>query len=91
MLVPCYRLHNLYQIEYYTESWAINPKLLAMLEKECGPAPGEGQNKIRYYEYRYYDYIGSDGIEAALYFSDEVFDPENYNENSIKRESKIAF
>ena len=29
-------------------------------------------------------------MEAALYFSDEVFDPESYNENSFKRESKIA-
>ena len=29
--------------------------------------------------------------EAAIYFSDEVFDPESFYENSIKRESKIAF
>ena len=30
-------------------------------------------------------------MEAVMYISDEVFDPENYNENSIKRESKLAF
>ena len=29
-------------------------------------------------------------FEAVIYFSDEVFNPNNYNENSIKRESKLA-
>ena len=28
--------------------------------------------------------------ESFLYYSDEVFDVENYNEKSIRRESKIA-
>ena len=60
-----------------------------MVENECGPAP-EGEDIDSYHYYRYNDYIGYDGLEAALYFSDEVFDPESYNENSIKRESKIA-
>ena len=26
-----------------------------------------------------------------MYYSDEVFDPDNYNDASIKRESKLAF
>ena len=29
--------------------------------------------------------------EIAFYYSDEVFDAESYNEQSIKKESKILF
>ena len=42
---------------------------------------------------RYWDYKGGFGAEweISIYFSDEVFDPDNYNDKSIKRESKITF
>ena len=41
---------------------------------------------------RYHAYIIDDyNWEAVIYFSDELFEPENYNEKSITRESKIAF
>ena len=42
---------------------------------------------------RYNEYAGikSNPWETVIYFSDEVFDAENYKEKSIKRESKIAF
>ena len=38
------------------------------------------------------DYTNSSnrGWEAAIYFSHEFFDPNSYNDKSIKRESKLA-
>ena len=69
-----------------------------MLEKECGAIP-EGKDYFwDYYEERYYEYVDhylfddeDEDWEAAMFFSDEVFDPDNYNEKSFKRESKIVF
>ena len=59
----------------------------ALLEKECGAIP-EGENGMFYFK-QYRDYIGFE-YEVAMYFSDEAFDPENYNEDSIQRESNIV-
>ena len=91
--MPCYTLPELYGIDsyIYTEgSWDINPEWSAFEEKECGAIP-EGENKASYHYDRYENYMGDGALEAAMYFSEEVFDPENYNDNSIKKESKIAF
>ena len=40
---------------------------------------------------RYWEFTdgSSNAWESVLYFSDEVFDPDNYNKQSIKRESRI--
>ena len=42
---------------------------------------------------RFFEFIddGLRAFEAAMYFSDEVFVPDDYNENSFIRESKLAF
>ena len=45
-----------------------------MIEKECGLAP---EGEFSYHSKRFTEYIGS-GLEAVMYYSDEVFDPENY-------------
>ena len=52
-----------------------------MLEKECGAIP-EGAD-YDYYSKRYAEYKDEKyflGWEAALYLSEEVFVPDNYNE-----------
>ena len=46
----------------------------ALLEKECGPTP---EDVFNYHSDRFNEYIGSD-LEAVMYYSDEVFDPEKY-------------
>ena len=87
--MPCSNLPDIQGIEFYTEDWNINPEYLALLEKECGAIP-EGED-YSYYSIRYNEYIDSNTKwEAVLYVSDEVFDPYNYNEKSLKSESKIV-
>ena len=63
---------------------------MALLENSCGAIP-EGENKTWYHVDRYNSEIGRVDLEAIIYLSDEVFDSESYNENSIKKESKINF
>ena len=57
----------------------------ALRDRECGAIP-EGA-PVSYYFKRYNDYIGmlrnDTNWEAMIYFSEESFDPENYNEESI--------
>ena len=86
IFIECYSLaSSLYRIEWHTPEW------YDFTEKECGPIP-EGADENDYYDYRYYEYVDwNQDWEAAIYLSDETFDPENYNEKSIKRESKLAF
>ena len=61
-------------------------------EKECGAVPEGPFSKFTYYRDRYDSYkkLNSDW-EIVIYFSDATFDPDNYNEKSIKRESKLTF
>ena len=82
MLVPCYDLPRLYYFEYGSDNY------YAFVEKECGGIP---EHKYWNISDRYWDHIGGYDLDAVMYISEEVFDPDNYNENSIKRESKIAF
>lgn len=57
----------------------------ALRERECGAKP-EGA-PVNYYWKRYDNYIGMErnetNWEAMVYFSEESFDPDNYNEESI--------
>ena len=83
MLVECTDLSKLLS-EYHRD----------YREKECGAVP-EGYGpfaSITYYRDRYYKYTkeGYDW-ETVIYYSDTAFDPDNYNEKSIKKESKLAF
>ena len=67
-----------------------NPEYYALLNKECGEVP-EGENQYSYYYDRFNEFTNNGfDWEAVMYFSDEIFEPENYNEKSIKRESHIA-
>ena len=87
MYIECHRLHVLYDFDFeiYSEEW------YDFTEKNCGKIP-EGADRKKYHRDRYSEYTNSNyDWEAALYFSDEKFDPESYNDKSIKRESKIAF
>ena len=79
-------------ISYLTDDWEYNPEYYDLLAKECGPVP-ENVDKYSYYRDRYEEYIDGNyyNWEAAFYISEEVFDPDNYNEKSIIRESKITF
>ena len=79
-------------IPWHTETYDYNPEYYALKEKECGAVP-EGVDKWSYYRNRYEEYIDDHyhNWEAAFYFSEELFEPKNYNEKAIKRESKIAF
>ena len=76
--------------DYDRREWLYNPEYFALVEKECGSVP-EGADEYSYHYDRYGEFESGSDWEAVLYFSDEVFDPDNYNEKSIIRESKIAF
>ena len=66
-------------------TWDVNPEFLAYTEKECGKVP-ENQNFYSYYYSQYNNYKnGRTQWEAVFYYNEEVFDPENYNDKSIKR------
>ena len=62
-----------------------------MIERECGAVP-EDADKDTYYDIRYEEHLKHNfDWQAVIYHSNEVFDPDDYNEKSVKRESKITF
>ena len=91
LFIACYELLSFQGMDYFMRE-GLNPEALAFLEKECGAVP-EGEDKNFYHYMKYYEFVegGRSAIEAAMYFSEEVFVPDNYNENSFIRESKLAF
>ena len=81
------------RFQYLYRRWINKSWIFKILEKECGAFP-EGVNKYSYHFDVYGQYTQTTYntyLEAVMYISDEIFDPDNYNENSIKRESKISF
>ena len=62
-----------------------------MLPKECGIIEGENVKFGDYFNRLIYEYMKSQTYEFVIYYNDEAFKTEEYNEESIKKESKLAF
>ena len=63
-----------------------NPLVYEMLTQECGDYKYEWELGSKYHEFR-----NGTSFESVYLINDEFFDVENYNEKSIRKESKLVF
>ena len=70
----------------------LTPEYIAQQEKECGKIEEAKYLEFDYpYWFRYDDYMKGSSWEIVLYYSDEVFQTEEYDDDAIKKESKLVF